>query len=481
MVRMNQDRVLLIGDTDATVRAALAQAAPSALVTSVPTVFEGIAELVDGRFSAILLDANPLQRRPEAAVRTLRRLCGNTRLLLFGNAGAEPLARRLIDLGCDDYLLAPPSPDNLARAISATATRGTPAPAANPTSATDIFWPLPSASYLLETVLECLVHQPGNALAEVVHQIDAAMTDGYRLSLESNSPVESAVQATSDALNSPAATDQNQPESSESQQPADEPPSITHPLGADSHRLRLTLPAHTDRPINRPAVERFLSDLATALTRIHQIDDRHARLQGLAITDELTGAKNSRYFRHFLSQIIEKARALRFPVTLFLFDIDDFKSYNDRFGHRAGDEILKQTAALMNKCTRTHDLVARIGGDEFAVVFWEKDPPRQPIDPASSATSAATTLRVPQEPAQILRRFQRSLASEQFASLGPAGKGSLTISGGVAVFPWDAQDVNGLIEFADKKLVFGAKRAGKNTVHLVGADDPPPTQPQKPA
>jgi GGDEF domain-containing protein len=460
MVRMNQDRILLIGDTDATVRAALAQAAPSALVTSVPTIFDGIAELVDGRFSAILLDANPLQRRPEAAVRSLRRVCGNTRLLLFGNAGAEPLAHRLIDMGCDDYLLSPPLPDNLARAISLSPSRTANA-GPMPAVATEQFWPLPSATRVLETVLECLVHQPGNALPEVVHQVDAALTDGYRLALESNVPEESTGQ-----LTSASSIDR---------------PSIVRPLESGTHRLRLTLPGSTDRPINHPAVEQFLAELSASLSKIHQIDDRHQRLQGLAVTDELTGAKNCRYFRHFLSQIIEKARAMRFPVTLFLFDIDDFKSYNDRFGHSAGDEILRQTAALMNKCTRSHDLVARIGGDEFAVVFWEKDPPRQALDPTTTVPTTATpTLRVPQEPRQILQRFQRLLASEQFASLGPAGKGSLTISGGVAVFPWDAQDVNGLVEFADKKLVFGAKRAGKNTVHLVGAETPPPNQ-DKPA
>ncbi len=96
----------------------------------------------------------------------------------------------------------------------------------------------------------------------------------------------------------------------------------------------------------------------------------------LAITDELTGLYNGRYFRHFLSRIIERGRAMRFPVTLLLFDIDDFKKYNDKFGHGVGDEILSQTATLMRRCCRDHDLVARIGGDEFAVVFWEKEGPR---------------------------------------------------------------------------------------------------------
>ena len=113
--------------------------------------------------------------------------------------------------------------------------------------------------------------------------------------------------------------------------------------------------------------------------------------QRLAITDDLTGIYNGRYFRHFLARIIEKARTLRFPVTLLLFDIDNFKSYNDRYGHGVGDEILRQTAALMRRCCRPHDLVARISGDEFAVVFWEKEGPRQRFDKVATETPVEST------------------------------------------------------------------------------------------
>ena len=100
---------------------------------------------------------------------------------------------------------------------------------------------------------------------------------------------------------------------------------------------------------------------------------------------------------------------MRFPVTLLLFDIDNFKKYNDRYGHGVGDEILRQTASLMRRCVRDHDLVARISGDEFAVVFWEKDGPRQPRDPAAGLPG-----RPPQTPVQLLERFRRLLARETF-------------------------------------------------------------------
>lgn len=206
------------------------------------------------------------------------------------------------------------------------------------------------------------------------------------------------------------------------------------------------------------------------------LEDRHNRLQKLAITDDLTSVYNARYFRHFLSKIIEKARVMRFPVTLLLFDIDNFKKYNDQYGHGVGDEILKQTANLMKRCVRDHDLVARIGGDEFAVVFWEKEGPRQPRQPRESREPrepkpAGMAGRPPQTPRQILDRFRRLLATQEFPGLGNAGRGVLTISGGLAVYPYDAADVSALIAEADRRLVFGAKQAGKNSIFLVGTDE----------
>src|SRR5439155_27201535 len=152
--------------------------------------------------------------------------------------------------------------------------------------------------------------------------------------------------------------------------------------GEEAGTLYLLLGADEDPSAARHA----LSQMAHLLGKVAGLQDRHNGLQKLAITDELTGLYNARYFRHFLLRIIDKARAMHFPVTLLLFDIDDFKKYNDRFGHGVGDEILRQVAALMKRCTRDHDLVARIGGDEFAVVFWDKEGRRQPKEPRLGAT-----------------------------------------------------------------------------------------------
>jgi GGDEF domain-containing protein len=227
--------------------------------------------------------------------------------------------------------------------------------------------------------------------------------------------------------------------------------------------LHLLVRAGEDDAAGRHA----LGQIAQLFTRVCTLQDRHNRLQKLAITDELTGLYNARYFRHFLSLIIERARKMHFPVTLLLFDIDNFKNYNDQFGHATGDEILKQAAALMRRCTRQHDLVARIGGDEFAVVFWDKEGPRQPKEPKPGSTS-----RPPQEPLQVFERFRGLISREEFPLLGQTGKGVLTVSGGLAVFPYEATGAEDLIDEADRRLMLGAKKRGKNSVFIVGTDDP---------
>src|SRR4051812_3962324 len=104
MVRPSAERVLLIGDADHEVREALLQAVPAAQVTSVSSVFEGIAELsggasgsaaAGGAYTAVIAAAEPIERRAEAAVRTLRDVGGNARLVLFGTAHHEILSRRM--------------------------------------------------------------------------------------------------------------------------------------------------------------------------------------------------------------------------------------------------------------------------------------------------------------------------------------------------------------------------------------------------
>jgi len=192
-------------------------------------------------------------------------------------------------------------------------------------------------------------------------------------------------------------------------------------------------------------------------------DTRIRELEKLATTDELTGLKNRRYIWEFSRQIIEHARKQTGRVTLLIFDIDDFKHYNDVYGHSAGDEILRQAAVLMRHCCRCHDIVGRVGGDEFAVIFWD-DPHRKPTDTEAERRSAAEH---PQEAIFIANRLRKELSKAQFPLLGPQGRGILTISGGLASFPRDGSTVDELFDQADKALL-DAKRSGKNRIYLVG-------------
>src|SRR5690349_17711532 len=101
------ENVLLIGDKDHHVADAIAQALPMANVTSVATYFDGVAELSGNRFTAVLASAEPIERRPEAAVRTLRQLAGDGRVILFGQPSLEPVSRKMLSFGCDDYFVTP--------------------------------------------------------------------------------------------------------------------------------------------------------------------------------------------------------------------------------------------------------------------------------------------------------------------------------------------------------------------------------------
>jgi diguanylate cyclase (GGDEF)-like protein len=193
--------------------------------------------------------------------------------------------------------------------------------------------------------------------------------------------------------------------------------------------------------------------------------ERIEQLEKLATEDELTGLKNRRYIWEFSRQIIERARGENGRVTLLIFDIDNFKHYNDVYGHTAGDEVLKQAAVLMRRCCRGHDVIGRIGGDEFAVVFWD-DPQRWPLKEEAERRSSMADH--PREAIFIAKRFRKGLGKAELHLLGPEGKGVLTISGSLASFPRDGATIDELFEQADKAML-EAKRSGKNKIYLVGS------------
>ena len=463
MVRAGHERVLLIGDADRELHGALARAVPGVQIKTAPSVFDGIVELgalgaSAPPYTTVMAAAEPIERRPEAAVRALRDLTGEGRVILFGRPQMEMLSRRMLQFGCDDYILLPadvaeiqqvfftPPVRKSAASRPADAPRTPTPPPRTPTDSVSV----PGSAYagipVAELFMDSLVHHPQDPLPAVLRKLNEAVAGDLRLTYQAAG----AVPATDPHASNGAAISQ-----------------VVRALHGDQNEPAGTLLLHLETDSPEGPARHFAAHVAQLLGKLVTLQDRHNRLQKLAVTDELTGLYNARYFRHFLNRIVEKARQLHFPVTLLLFDIDDFKKYNDQFGHGVGDEILRQTATLMKRCTREHDLVARIGGDEFAVVFWDKEGPRQPLH-----SDHGTPFRPPQTPIQVFKRFQKLIASEEFPVLGQSGKGVLGISAGMAVFPYEAFDVPGLIHEADRRLMQLAKKCGKNTLYIVGNDEP---------
>jgi len=191
--------------------------------------------------------------------------------------------------------------------------------------------------------------------------------------------------------------------------------------------------------------------------------EQQRQLREAAFTDSLTGAWNRRYFDRYLDTCLRNAVRNRQPVTVLLFDVDNFKRFNDQHGHALGDEILKATVRLLKTCIRPDDRVCRIGGDEFAVVFYEPDGPRE------------TGSNQPTSIFDIARRFQKRVQTEEFRALG-CSPGPLEISGGLATFPWDGRTPAELLAAADRLLI-ESKGAGKNAIRygsgVLCPDDKP--------
>ena len=192
-----------------------------------------------------------------------------------------------------------------------------------------------------------------------------------------------------------------------------------------------------------------LKPWASWLGRWIAMEGKLGQLKRQALTDELTGRWNRRYFDQKLTELLDRAAEQRFRLTLMIFDIDDFKVYNDRYGHAAGDEILCQCGNLMQAEVRSHDIVARIGGDEFGVIFWDAEQPRKPNS------------QHPMDVRLAAERFQRAVSEQRFPKLAHEAPGTLTISAGLAGFPWDGRTARELFDRADA-MAIQSKQQGKN-------------------
>ncbi len=158
-----------------------------------------------------------------------------------------------------------------------------------------------------------------------------------------------------------------------------------------------------------------------------------------AHTDPLTGLWNYGYFQYKLDEEITKAKTHNYKVSVIMLDIDDFKKFNDTFGHQAGDEVLKKIAYILKENLRKIDIAARYGGEEFALIL--------PYTNKEEAKIIGERVRKNIEGAKILNT-------------------TITISGGVSSFNEDACTKDELVKKADFAL-YKAKREGKNKIILA--------------
>ncbi|MFO0960984.1 MAG: diguanylate cyclase [Isosphaeraceae bacterium] len=193
---------------------------------------------------------------------------------------------------------------------------------------------------------------------------------------------------------------------------------------------------------------RIRLEIAARILAIHEdLARQNAALAEMATTDPLTGAKNRRRFHEDLNAHIELAARACLPLSLIMLDVDHFKSFNDTFGHPAGDVLLRDLARVLEANIRKHDIVCRYGGEEFAILL-----------PSTDAEVSRT----------VAGRLRSGIESHGWPHR------SITASLGVATLDPANPDGIRLVEDADKAL-YRSKALGRNrAVHAADpADDEP--------
>jgi diguanylate cyclase (GGDEF)-like protein len=165
----------------------------------------------------------------------------------------------------------------------------------------------------------------------------------------------------------------------------------------------------------------------------------------MAITDALTGLYNRRYFEQELPQELERASRYKQSFGLLMIDVDNFKSFNDTYGHPMGDRILATIALSIEKALRSVDFAFRFGGEEITVILPE----------TSRKSACKVAERIRQRVAKDTKRLMRGSLMEP-----------ITVSVGVACYPEDGDDADLLVARADD-LLYQAKAAGKNCVRCT--------------
>ena len=220
--------------------------------------------------------------------------------------------------------------------------------------------------------------------------------------------------------------------------------SISRPIDELSRGVRRIRDGEKEVAIPESASNDEIGMLTQAFNAMtNQLDRNTKELERLSSTDELTQLYNYRFFKDYLSREVKTLDHSGRSLALVLCDVDFFKDWNDRFGHAKGDEILAQIANVLKNACRGSDLVARYGGDEFAILA--------PNTNLEGALALAETLRA-------------AIAEAKIIVDARSPHEHLTISTGVSIFS-DSQE--SLFEEADRAL-YSAKHSGRNCVRAAG-------------
>jgi diguanylate cyclase (GGDEF)-like protein len=189
-----------------------------------------------------------------------------------------------------------------------------------------------------------------------------------------------------------------------------------------------------------------LSEMYEAMRAQEFLRQRNRELEDMAITDPLTGVYNRRYFDYRFAEEMNRARRYQHGIGLAMLDLDHFKQINDQYGHRVGDEVLRLVSRSLRKITRNTDVLARYGGDEYAVILPEILPP--------GALALGMRMRM---------CIQKDPLPTQ------AGPIHITVSIGVSCLNPPEEDISDeeLLRRADDTL-YRSKQSGRNRVMLWG-------------